>query len=233
MSKKYDLDLIKDAVSIEDVCDLFGIETKKMGKKLSVLCPFHNDQHHGSAFIKDNRIYCFPCGQYYSVLDIYMFFCNITIQEAAEQITADWGLSNATETMERIPFTKEELTLIGLYRSDRKQEFYPIRILPGYTRAKGFKQRKDKDGTYLLSLKGKSQILHLIDLYTEDRETFSVLVTCKAWEAFKKLKRFYLQLRNVERKFGRSRDEFLDSCMWYCISQMDQIQQIFQKAKAL
>ena len=56
--KEYDLDRIKDYVSMEDICDLLGIEKRRIGGLTSVLCPFHDDENFGNAFIKNNKITC-------------------------------------------------------------------------------------------------------------------------------------------------------------------------------
>ena len=49
--KEYDLERIKECVSMEDICDILGIEKRRIGGLTSVLCPFHDDQRFGNAFI--------------------------------------------------------------------------------------------------------------------------------------------------------------------------------------
>ena len=39
---KYDLDTIQELVSMEDLASVLGIETRMVGGKLSILCPFHS-----------------------------------------------------------------------------------------------------------------------------------------------------------------------------------------------
>lgn len=45
--KEYDLEKIKECVSMEDICDILGIEKRRIGGLTSVLCPFHDDQRFG------------------------------------------------------------------------------------------------------------------------------------------------------------------------------------------
>ena len=49
--KLFDIERIKALVSVEMVCDKLGLETKPIGRRISVLCPFHGDTHFGNAFI--------------------------------------------------------------------------------------------------------------------------------------------------------------------------------------
>ena len=53
--KEYDLERIKECVSMEDICDILGIEKRRIGGLTSVLCPFHDDQRFGNAFIMKDR----------------------------------------------------------------------------------------------------------------------------------------------------------------------------------
>ena len=41
--KEYDLERIKECVSMEDICDILGIEKRRIGGLTSVLCPFHDE----------------------------------------------------------------------------------------------------------------------------------------------------------------------------------------------
>ena len=53
-------------------------------KKRSILCPFHNDRHYGSAMIGENRnsAYCFVCNRSITVFDLIMHEDQVDFQEA-------------------------------------------------------------------------------------------------------------------------------------------------------
>ena len=71
--KEYDLEKIKECVSMEDICDILGIEKRRIGGLTSVLCPFHDDQRFGNAFIrKNNKIKCYACDTAGDIFDVYM-----------------------------------------------------------------------------------------------------------------------------------------------------------------
>ena len=95
--KEYDLERIKECVSMEDICDILGIEKRRIGGLTSVLCPFHDDQRFGNAFImKDSRIKCFACGHTADIFDLYMFQTGLTLLESAKEISERFGLADVT-----------------------------------------------------------------------------------------------------------------------------------------
>lgn len=63
--------LIKDAVDIRNVCELYGVH---FNSRNQANCPFHEDKH-PSASIKHGRFHCYVCNLH---LDIFDFVTRIT-----------------------------------------------------------------------------------------------------------------------------------------------------------
>lgn len=201
--KEYDLERIKECVSMEDICDILGIEKQRIGGLTSVLCPFHDDQRFGNAFImKDSRIKCFACGHTADIFDLYMFQTGLTLLESAKEISERFGLADVTlqKRSSGMPLSREELTAIGLLTGDRKPERYPESVLEapekrlGYTVNKettlGYSKRTREVvavvDDYVLSKKGQPMYKHLTDLYESDKGIFYWMVRNKCREYYKK-----------------------------------------------
>ena len=58
----YDVKRICDDVAPEVIAIALGIETKRYGKRVSILCPEHNDTHFGSCYLTERGFKCFACG---------------------------------------------------------------------------------------------------------------------------------------------------------------------------
>lgn len=43
------------------VAEELGLDMQKHGSRISILCPEHDDTHHGSCFLTENGYYCFAC----------------------------------------------------------------------------------------------------------------------------------------------------------------------------
>lgn len=204
--KEYDLERIKECVSMEDICDILGIEKRRIGGLTSVLCPFHDDQNFGNAFItKNNKIKCYACDKAGDIFDIYMHQTGLSLQEAAAEISDRFGLSGVTVISQKkkstkMPFSRSELTAIGLLREDRGTEKYPVSILetpeklPGYTVEKettlGYSKQSRKlvaiVDDYIVSKKGQPMYKHLLELFENDKDTFFWMVQNKCCEYYEK-----------------------------------------------
>ena len=131
--KLFDIDMIKAQVSVEMVCDRLGLETKPIGRRISVLCPFHGDTHFGNAFIFTDNLYCYACNTNADVISIVQKVSNLTFVEAVDFLIREFNLHGCSisieqDRTERFPFTKNELTLIGLLNENnhRKEKYIPI-----------------------------------------------------------------------------------------------------------
>lgn len=227
--KEYDLDRIKDYVSMEDICDLLGIEKRRIGGLTSVLCPFHDDENFGNAFIKNNKITCFACGKTGDIFDVYMHQTGMSLMEAAAEISSRFGLSDVMSQKQSsltIPFSKQELAAIGLLREERNTEKYPVSILespekmPGFTVQKettyGYSMRTRKMvavvDDYVVSKKGQSMYKHLVDLFESDKKSFFGIVRSKCREYYTKYNTAIMTINAIQDELSQYgvHDSFLD-----------------------
>ena len=77
---------IKERVGMRDLMRRYFV--KMEGDK--VCCPFHND-HSPSMGIKNNRYYCFACGEGGDVIDFVKNWHRVDIKEAIEIISSLYG----------------------------------------------------------------------------------------------------------------------------------------------
>lgn len=246
----YDLDKIKDSVDMEDLADHLGIEYKPVRNRKSILCPFHGDEHFGSAVIKNNKICCYVCGHPYDIFDVWQYFRGCTLEEAASQIVKEFGLYGCEASREdKMPFSRREMETIGLCKrndpwTSKHAERYPI----GYG-----KPVKEKKYVYVLDnvpggfsddyvrvRKGNSQMQHLRKLYIDDRDAFTRLVISKCNETFLSLRRSYLVLRALyyalmaEKPDGQQiRDSLTEFLMWRSLEEMEAVFRVHTKLKGL
>lgn len=78
----YDERAILDEVSALEVAMDLGIKMQKRGKNYSVLCPFHNDGHFGSAVLTNKGMHCFVCNETWSITEYIMEEENISKMDA-------------------------------------------------------------------------------------------------------------------------------------------------------
>lgn len=231
---KYDIEEMKRNVPIEDVLDRFGIPMKRKGKETYVLCPFHNDEHFGSAKIWQNGIKCFAENEWYSVLDVYMNQYNCSFKDAVKMMSNDYGISGSTDQeRELFPFRKEELLAIGLISSSRREERYPMLFLEECASVRGTLCLKDKNGEWYLSGKGSSMSQHLRSLFKDDKVAFKWLVENKCKESYKFYKNnliFLQALSNALCEIGVT-DITTDAMLDICISNLKNIESCFKTLK--
>lgn len=238
---------------MDDICDLLGIEKRRIRGLTSVLCPFHDDQNFGSAFIRGNRIKCYACGSArssYDIFDVYMNRTGLSLLDAAAEISRQFGLADVTfqkKFVKGMPFNRDELTAIGLLKEDRRKEEYPVSIQEtpdkklGYTVRKettlgySFQERKVVAvvDDYVVSKKGQSMYKHLQELYENDRRTFYWMVRNKCREHYAK---YYSALMTVSLLQGALsekgvRNELLDYQYFIAVKRLSEIQRIYDKTK--
>lgn len=255
--KKYDIKEILSKVSLEDMLERYGWETERKGRYTMVLCKFHNDTKFGSAMIyPDNPDYfmCFTCGQRYNIFDVYMYEHNCDFAEALNGIASEYGIkAEKTSKKEiRMPFTRKELSEIGLCMYDRKQESY----IEGYLGENEDISELKKNGyrvsnevlcpnTYALqpleydisykARKGESQMEHLCRLFRDDRSTFKYMVLHKAREAEERHTKNYLMLRAVseELAFRGTSSNLTDALLFLSLHGMYTSQKIIRTLQRL
>ena len=68
-------ELLKEVTPLTAV-EYLGIETRRCGSSLSILCPSpdHNDQHYGSCMLTRGGTFCkcYACGKHFNALDLIL-----------------------------------------------------------------------------------------------------------------------------------------------------------------
>lgn len=92
-------DLLKQEISLHQVCASYGLELKKSGGKLFACCPFHLEKTPSFYIYPDNHFHCFGCGKHGSVLDFVAFSEHCDIHEAGRRLceTFNPGLLDADD----------------------------------------------------------------------------------------------------------------------------------------
>ena len=90
---------VKYGVNCREAVERYGIGVDRYGKALG---PFHNDRH-PSLYVADDHYYCFVCGAHGGVIDFAANFFALPLYEAAQRLTADFGIDTDS------PPTKEVL----------------------------------------------------------------------------------------------------------------------------
>lgn len=200
---KYDLDTIQELVSMEDLASVLGIETRMVGGKLSILCPFHSDEHFGSAFVWENGIYCFAEEKFYSIFDVYMQVTGSCFSDAVEDIVRIFALPESVQIDNKkedkiLPFTRAELKAIGLIQAERRSERYIMGCSDENERLEsGCCIKKTAVDEYIIYKKGSSQYIHLMELMQAEPDTFWRLVSDKCMERYEVLAESVKFLRAV------------------------------------
>lgn len=86
-------DIINSNVTCRQVLeDLCGLDVRVNGRYATVLCPAHNDTHHGSCWVKENGIHCFACGFHEGTIGVLEKVKGITYLQAVKMIKETYNL---------------------------------------------------------------------------------------------------------------------------------------------
>lgn len=149
--------LIKE-VPVLEIVDYLGIEKKRFGSTVSILCPSpdHNDRHFGSCKQRGNHFICFACGKKISSLDILLWEGQMSYYEAACTLAKIAGRESDFQASRKDTFSKkkkeitrltyEEKILLGFQFLHNRAEI--INISPQKPEGKRF--IRDEGGDYLI-----------------------------------------------------------------------------------
>ena len=139
--------LIKDAVDIRDVCELYGVHFS--GRNQAV-CPFHDDKHPSSS-VKNCRFHCFVCDLHLDIFDFVMQMTGCDFQGAKEQLNSafhiglDLHAPIKSDDMRRLEAErKRKQKELESYRAEYDQMDSEFIILWRLTRA--YRPEPDKPG---------------------------------------------------------------------------------------
>ena len=118
-----DFDTIRNSVTTLDAAELYGITVSRAGM---AVCPFHDD--HDPSMKIDKRFHCFGCGADGDVIDFTSRLFNISRKEAANKLSADFGISQSYEYNDK----KIEHPAIAAAVLAKAEEQETIRLLADY-----------------------------------------------------------------------------------------------------
>lgn len=87
------IETLRELADIEVVAENLGLDTKRIGSRVSCLCPFHNDHNHGSSFLINNRLICFACGTSANAFDLVIQVRHCSFNDAAKYVAQSMGTS--------------------------------------------------------------------------------------------------------------------------------------------
>ena len=77
---------IKQTVTTRQAAERYGLSVNRSGM---ARCPFHED--HNPSMKVDDRFYCFGCGTSGDVIDFTARLFGISLKNAAQKLSADFG----------------------------------------------------------------------------------------------------------------------------------------------
>ena len=114
---------IKAAISVKQAAEHYGL---KAGRNGMACCPFHNDRH-PSLKLNEEYFFCFGCGAKGDVIEFVARLFDLSSYEAAQKLTADFGLDPKPPTAAALPKPKHPCI-----RQFREDEMLCFRVLTDY-----------------------------------------------------------------------------------------------------
>lgn len=181
-------ELLKEVTPL-DAVEYLGIETRRQGHNLSILCPAHdhNDQHFGSCIIshEGTRCKCYACGRSFSALTIILEETGCSYYEGMCTLAYLSGHDSDFEARNRTSNTRNDL--FKSFNEIRKKDigispYSRIRNVTNYSseRPESGDYFKDQDGMYVVC--SKSDWNPWRELISEDPETADWLIRNKCKE---------------------------------------------------
>ena len=185
----YDIEQIKNTVSGPEIVDHFGLETKKMGSLISILCPFHDDEHYGSCYVYDKGIHCYVCDHSWDVIEFTQDMLGCSFVDALKYLSENFGIA-AKDSVESCKFRLSipEMECLGLYKENRNPNWdvKGISFVPPGPKIKCAKWNwvNDQETVFVLYNKGQS-MRETLDQFSHEnpREYYNLLVR-KGKEAY-------------------------------------------------
>lgn len=123
-----DVDELKSIADPETVAECLGIDTRRRGKGVSILCPCHDDRHYGSCYLTRDGFRCYACGATGDIITLTQIVNNSSFVEACTFISDIYGIDLSSNSMKRPRRKKllddESLKLIGLARDPENERVY-------------------------------------------------------------------------------------------------------------
>ena len=229
---KIDTEIIREVASPEIVAEMLNLETKPKGRRVSILCPAHDDRHFGSCYLTDNGFKCFACGESGDVIKMVSLIKGYSFIESCEYLASAFGLSlseaqisDNNKVIKKI-LKDDILKIINIKKptpiykvveiteepsDDNKYEWYPYKDTKRYC---------STNSTPVLSPDGYFVKYEVIDrnplqtLANNDYSAYRELILSKAIESKEKYERLkHIVIKNNPASFSEIDDIFLS---YYC-----------------
>lgn len=111
-------DLIKQKISLHQVCASYGLELKKSGGNLTACCPFHTESTPSFHVYPDNHFHCFGCGKHGTILDFVALAEHCDLYEAGRKLCEKFNPNlldaDDAEIEKAIKYRKERESITAL-----------------------------------------------------------------------------------------------------------------------
>lgn len=119
---------IKEIADVETIVECLGLETQRVGRRTSILCPDHNDKHFKSCYLTEHGYRCFSCGKRGDEIQLVQSVKNCSFAEACLYIADIYDIKLDIDIQNDIPRKKvlnsKSLALIGLARDKSAERIY-------------------------------------------------------------------------------------------------------------
>ena len=115
---------VKAAVPVRQAAEHYGLKVSRNGM---ACCPFHNDRH-PSLKLNEEYFFCFGCGAKGDVIDFAAQMFDLSSYEAAQRLTADFGISTQPGQAVVVPHKPKRPHI----RQFREDEMFCFRVLTDY-----------------------------------------------------------------------------------------------------
>ena len=156
---------------------------RRSSKRVSILCPCHDDKNHGSCYLdtETNRFYCFSCHKGGDAIDMVRYVKKCSFAEAVKFLSKELNIKLGNGYKKRIPLTREQ-------REELFGKFPRSKAL--YLREYGTGPYMDENGDrYDVALIDEDP---LYTLYIEEPNSFYEMIRDKATERLLTLVNLYL-----------------------------------------
>jgi len=224
---KYDTIAIKSAADSYMVARAIGMDIQDNNRtsknKVSILCPGHDDRHHGSCFLTQTGCHCYVCNKDFDLFDMVMLHCSVNFPEAAGMVAdlcggrerfriedTDYiGNDDDYTTGGTSSISRSDMQLIGVFSTPVyiAREAVPDWAEPERTRGTrhiwcpGDIDKPDSDYVVI-----EECIVHdpLRELLREDPQEYFRLIRNKAWETLKEKLDWQSFARKISRPYART-----------------------------
>lgn len=116
MLKNEDIELVKDSITMKDLCGQYGFKINRSG---FISCPLHGADKHPSMKIYPGRrgYHCFTCGEGGDVISFVMKVDGMEFEPAVRSLASSFGIPIS----ENGPLSKEDRERIARQRAERER----------------------------------------------------------------------------------------------------------------